>query len=86
MVTGWVVAIVIAGIELVDSQFPVYVPPAVIVIGPLVAVDGEGDGVDPLLRTSQCLGVPTTGSPKTAFVQSTPPVSVRGEVKVAFTP
>ena len=101
IVTGWVVAMVIAGVELVDCQFPVYVPPAVIVIGPLVAAggaagtgagdgDGEGEGVgdgDPLPpRTSQCLGVPTAGSPKTAFEHSTPSVKVRGAVKVALTP
>ena len=35
IVTGSLVAIVTAGVLLVDDQHPVYVPPALIVVGPL---------------------------------------------------
>jgi hypothetical protein len=43
MVTGCVVAIVTAGVDEVDSQLPLYVPPVVIVMGP---VHGPGSGGD----------------------------------------
>ena len=52
--------------------------------GGCVSVGGDGDG--PGLRTSQRFGVPTSGSPKTALVHSTPSVNVRGAVYVPFSP
>ena len=61
--------------RLPTPAFPLIVGAAVLVGGATVTA-----------RVSHHLSVPLSGSPKTALLQSTPPVNVLGAVNVPFAP